>query len=58
MNTYDPADGIVYRHMARSIDPSATPVAATSVVHLPAGYADQSPCTRLPARADRTAAAA
>ena len=59
MNTYDPAEGIVYRHMAGRTDDPATSVDATSVVdRLPTGYANRSPSTRLPAGDGSTAAAA
>jgi hypothetical protein len=48
VNTYDPADGIVYVHMARESDPYAVPVtSARSGNRLPAGYANHSCRTRL-----------
>ena len=51
MNTYDPANGISYRHMTRQPDPYAVPVTTTrSSARLPAGYSNSSPLTRLTAR--------
>ena len=48
MNTYDPANGMVYRHMTRESDPYAVPVTTTrSSGRLPAGYSNSSPRTRL-----------
>jgi hypothetical protein len=48
MNTYDPADGIVYVHMAPQADPWSAPVIeARRCNTLPSGYANQSPRTRL-----------
>jgi hypothetical protein len=48
MNTYDPADNIVYVHMAAQSDPWSQPVIeARRGNTLPAGYANQSPRTRL-----------
>lgn len=48
MNTYDPADGMVYVRMAREVDPYANPVTRTrSVSRLPRGYANKSLRTRL-----------
>ena len=49
MNTYDPANGIVYRHMTRESDPYAIPVTRSSG-RLPAGYSNSSPRTCLTAR--------
>jgi hypothetical protein len=48
MNTYDPADGIVYVHMAPQSDPWSLPVIeARRCNTLPTGYANRSPRTRL-----------
>jgi hypothetical protein len=48
MNTYDPADYIVYVSMDRSFAPSGTPAASVAAAHrLPSGYANGSPRTRL-----------
>jgi hypothetical protein len=48
MTTYDPADGIVHVHMAPQPDPWSSPVVeARRCNTLPAGYANQSPRTRL-----------
>ncbi len=59
MNTYDPAKGIVYRHMTGWTDDPATSVDAASVVdRLPTGYANRSPSTRLSAGDGSTTAAA
>ena len=55
MNTYDPADGIRYVHLAPDL--VAAPSAATGRGHrctrLPVGYANQSPhtCLRSPRKA-------
>jgi len=57
VNTYDPADGIVYVHMARDSDPYAVPVTnAGSGGRLPVGYANNSLRTRLSGQIRRTAA--
>ena len=66
VNTYDPADSIVYVHMARESDPWSPPVIRTQrCTTLPTGYANQSPRTRLrtdsrpggmPSRRDRRTA--
>jgi hypothetical protein len=51
VNTYDPANGMVYRHTTRESDPYAVPVTATrSCGQLPIGYSNRSPRTRLTAR--------
>ena len=48
MNTYDPMDCIVYRHMARETDPHAVPVTSgRSCTRLPSEYANRSPQTCL-----------
>jgi hypothetical protein len=48
VNTYDPANGIVYRHMTRECDPYAVPVTSSrSSSRLPTGYSNSSPRTRL-----------
>ena len=48
VNTYDPADSIVYVHMAPESDPWSRPVVQTRrCTTLPTGYANQSPRTRL-----------
>lgn len=48
MNTYDPADSIVYVHMAPEPDPWSRPVVQSQrCTTLPTGYANQSPRTRL-----------
>ena len=51
MNTYDPADFILYVHMSRSLTPWARTDAGNLVEsRLPSGYANQSPSTRLRSR--------
>ena len=48
MNTYDPANYIVYVSMARTFPASAPQAEAVAVEHrLPSGYANGSPLTRL-----------
>ncbi len=48
MNTYDPADRMVYVRMAREWEPYAHPVTRTRrVTRLPRGYANKSLRTRL-----------
>ncbi len=48
MKTYDPMQGMVYRHMARQADPYCVPVISMpSINELPRGYANQSPRTYL-----------
>jgi hypothetical protein len=48
VNTYDPADRIVYLHMARESDPYAIPVSSNrSGNRLPTGYANNAARTRL-----------
>ena len=48
MRTYDPTNGMVYRHMGRPTDPHFVPVTSTSTVNkLPRGYANGSPRTYL-----------
>jgi hypothetical protein len=48
MKTYDPMQGMVYRHMAREADPYSVPVMSTlSISQLPTGYANRSPRTYL-----------
>jgi hypothetical protein len=49
MNTYDPANYIVYVSMDRSFSAaSVAPAAAVATAHrLPSGYANGSPLTRL-----------
>jgi hypothetical protein len=55
VNTYDPADGIRYVHMARERDPYAIPLeSGRSCTKLPTGYANGSPQTCLrPRRSSR-----
>ena len=51
MNTYDPSDHILYVHMSGPADARWTPAdSATVCTALPAGYANQSPRTRLQRR--------
>jgi len=63
MNTYDPADRIVYVHMAGTADARLSPVdGGTTCTPLPSDYANQSPQTRLqrrpaPVRRNRTGVA-
>jgi hypothetical protein len=48
MNTYDPMNYIVYRHMSRETDPYAVPVrSGRSCAQLPTEYANRSLKTRL-----------
>jgi hypothetical protein len=48
VNTYDPMDCIVYRHLdARTGSRSAADAAARSMNELPSGYANDSPRTHL-----------
>ena len=48
MNTYDPMDRIVYRHIEQQPIGYSVPVPSTRGVHpLPAGYANGSPRTYL-----------
>jgi hypothetical protein len=48
VNTYDPADHIVYVHMTREEDPYAIPVASNPTCsRLPSGYANRSLRTAL-----------
>jgi hypothetical protein len=48
VNTYDPMDRIVYRHMDQQRDPYSVPVVSTrSLNQLPSGYANHSPRTYL-----------
>ena len=48
MNTYDPRDGIEYRHLDQRRDNYSVPVAGPPQVNrLPAGYANGSPATYL-----------
>jgi hypothetical protein len=47
VNIYDPADGVVYVHLARE-NPSPTPLGKDAgCARLPAGYANGSPSTSL-----------
>jgi hypothetical protein len=53
VNIYDPADAILYVHMARETDPDAIPVVGgRTCARLPVGYANHSARTRIrrPAR--------
>jgi hypothetical protein len=51
MNTYDPSDHIRYVHLSGPADARWTPAdSATARTTLPAGYANQSPRTRLQRR--------
>ena len=53
MNTYDPADWILYIHMALEMDASATLADSShTYCRLPVGYANRSPRTCL--RDDRS----
>ena len=53
MNTYDPANGIVYRHMTRTSDPDGMPATKTAPAgRLPSGYSNSSPRTRLTSLSD------
>ncbi len=55
MNTYDPADSIVYRHMNQGTDMCAVHVTNACATHrLPAGYVNSSPRTRLALHSART----
>ena len=60
MNTYDPSDHIRYVHLSGPASArSAAAADAITCTRLPAGYADQSPRTRLqrrPAHSPRTRA--
>jgi hypothetical protein len=48
VNIYDPADHILYVHMARETDPYSTPLySGRTCNELPAGYANRSLRTRL-----------
>ncbi len=48
MNTYDPADGILYIHMTREMDSYSTPLESGSTYcRLPVGYANRPPRTIL-----------
>lgn len=48
MNTYDPAERILYVHMTREIDPYATPLeSGRTYKRLPVGYANRFERTRL-----------
>jgi hypothetical protein len=48
VNTYDPADGIVYVHLACQTDPCPTFLREErGCTRLPAGYANESPSTAL-----------
>jgi hypothetical protein len=56
MNTYDPADYIVYVRMDRTLSPDPLPVPSARPAHrLPRGYANQSPGTRLRSTTARSA---
>jgi hypothetical protein len=51
MNTYDPSDRILYVHMSGPAEARSAPAdSATAGAVLPAGYANQSPRTRLTRR--------
>jgi hypothetical protein len=48
MKTYDPRNGMVYRHMVREADPYSVPLVSTpNISELPGGYANGSPRTYL-----------
>ena len=48
MNTYDPADLILYVHVGRGTDPASTSSDSGRTCHrLPSGYANRSPLTYL-----------
>jgi hypothetical protein len=54
MNIYDPADDIVYLHLSSPVGTRPAPAeTATPCAPLPAGYANQSPRTRLQRRPAR-----
>jgi hypothetical protein len=54
MNTYDPADLILYVHVVAKTDASSLSVAGgTACTALPSDYANQSPRTRLQRRPPR-----
>jgi len=58
VNTYDPMDRIVYRHLAsHPLPTSVAPSVASPVALLPGGYANSSPRTYL-GRTRRSASAA
>ena len=58
MNTYDPMDGIVYRHMNPQGNVGSVPITGTPPIHrLPSGYANGSPRTYLRAGRRRSPAA-
>ncbi len=48
MNTYDPADGIVYLHLASETDPYCTPVVSRAARSRLAADKTRSPRTRRP----------
>ena len=51
MNTYDPSDHILYVHLSGPADARPTPAdSGIRCTTLPAGYANQSPRTRLQRR--------
>jgi hypothetical protein len=51
MNTYDPSDHIRYVHLSAPVAARSAPAAgAIACATLPAGYANQSPRTRLQRR--------
>jgi hypothetical protein len=57
VNTYDPRDGVVYRHLDQRRDDYSAPITSTPHVNrLPAGYANGSPSTYL--RSSRRGASA
>ena len=57
MNTYDPRNGIVYRHLDQRRDVDSYSITSTPHVNrLPAGYANGSPSTYL--RSSRRGASA
>jgi hypothetical protein len=50
VNTYDPADRILYVHMAREVDPHSIPLeSGRTYCRLAAGYANRSQRSRLKA---------
>ena len=54
MNTYDPADKILYVHMTREMDAYSTPLeSGNTYCRLPVGYANRSSHTRLKLRQHR-----
>jgi hypothetical protein len=53
MNTYDPSNRILYIHMSGPADARSASADSGTACTLPAGYANQSPRTRLQRRPAR-----